>query len=340
MYKQAAIAFLVATLLLAAVCTAQRSPNLGAPGFGAANPGIASISGRVVTMDGHPMENARVELRDALNGASLQSAYTNSAGQFEIANVAAGRYLLVASAGLDETSANVQVSQISDHTELILRLPRSFADASAGNSQTVSVQQMKVPSKARSALKHAQEALAKQRLDEAWKEVGKALSIDPMYAEALVLRGILKLENHDATGARADMEEAVKDDPGFSMGYIALGATYNSLSLFDDALRALDRGVAMSPNSWQGYYEMGKANIGKGDFEAALRQLDKAQHFAPENYAPLHLVKAHALLGLKAYDEAVAELEAYLTRNPNGQDSANARDTLQQVRAFVAKKGK
>jgi Tfp pilus assembly protein PilF len=335
MCKQAAIGFLVVTLLLATVCTAQRSHSLGP-----ANAGMASISGRVVSLDGHPTENARVEVRDALSNAALQSAYTNSAGQFEIANVAAGRYLVVATSGLDEASATVQVAQISQPVEVILRLPRTFAEESAGNSQTVSVQQMKVPSKARSALKRAKEALAKQRFDEAWKEVGKALSLDPTYAEALVFRGILKLEKHDAAGARADMEEAVKDDPGYPMGYLALGATYNSLSRFDDALRVLDRGVALAPNSWQGHYEMGKAYVGKGDFQAALRQLDKAQQLAPDTYAPLHLVKAHALLGLKAYNEAVAELEAYLTRNPKGQDSDKARDTLQQVRAFVAKNGK
>ena len=192
------------TLLLAAVCAAQRSVSRGP-----VNAGMASISGRVVSLDGHPAENARVELRDVLTGSSLQSAYTNSAGQFEIGNLAAGRYHVVASTRLDEASASVQVSQFPQPVEVILRLPRTFAEASAGDNHTVSVQQMRVPSKARSALKHAQEALAKQRFDEAWKEVGKALSLDPMYAEALVLRGILKLEKNDAAGERADMEEAV-----------------------------------------------------------------------------------------------------------------------------------
>jgi tetratricopeptide (TPR) repeat protein len=301
---------------------------------------MASIAGRVVTLDGHPTENARVELRDALTGSSLQSAYTNPAGQFAINNVAAGRYLVVASSGLDQASESIQVTQMSQNPELTLRLPRSFADTSAGDAQTVSVRQMQVPGKARTALKHAREALAKQRFDEAWREVSKALALDPMYAEALVLRGILKLEKNDVMGARIDMEEAVKDDPGFSMGYMALGATYNALSLFDDALRVLDRGVAISPVSWQGYYEMGRAYLGKGDFQASLRQLDKAEQLAPKEFAPMHLIRAHALLGLKAYNDAVAELEAYLSRNPKGQDSDTARDTLQQVRSFMARNAK
>jgi hypothetical protein len=44
--------------------------------------------------------------------------------------------------------------------------------------------------------------------------VDKALSLYPAYAEALVLRGILKLDRNDAAGVRADMEEAVKRGSG------------------------------------------------------------------------------------------------------------------------------
>jgi predicted Zn-dependent protease len=330
MRKQAAFVLSIATLFLAAMCAAQ----------GPGNRGTGSVSGRVVTLDGHPTENARVELRDTLTGTSVQSAYTNPAGQFEISNVPAGSYVVVATSGLDEARENIQVSRMGSHSDVILRLPRSLADISAGNANTVSVQQMKVPGKAHSAFKRAQEALAKAHLDVAWKEVGKALSLYPVYSEALVLRGVLKLDQHDVAGARADMEEAVKDDPGYAMGYIALGATCNAQALYDDALRTLDRGVALSPTSWQGYFEMGKAYLGKGDFRAALRQLDKAQQFAPDSYPPVHLVKAHALLGLKAYNQAVAELEAYLSQRPTGQDSDQARDTLQQVRAFMARNGK
>ena len=323
-------AIVIAMLFLAAACAAQVRGNRG----------TGSVSGRVVTLDGHPAENARVELRDSLTGTCLHSAYTNPSGQFEISNVLAGNYLVVATSGLDEARENVQVSQLGSHSDVVLRLPRTFNETSAGDANTVSVQQMKVPGKAHSALKRAQEALVKAHLDVAWKEVTRALSLYPMYAEALVLRGVLKLDRNDLAGARADMEEAVKDDPGYAMGYIALGATYNAQALYDDALRTLDRSVAMSPTSWQAYYELGKAYLGKGDYQTALRQLDKAQQFAPDTYAPVHLVKAHALLGLKAYSQAIAELEAYLARNPKGQDSDQARETLQQVRALVAQNGK
>jgi hypothetical protein len=53
----------------------------------------------------------------------------------------------------------------------------------------------------------------------------------------------------------------------------------------------------------------------------------------------MHLVKAHALLGLKNYTEAQNELEAFLTRDPNGVDSAQVRHTLDEVKSFTARGG-
>ena len=48
-------------------------------------------------------------------------------------------------------------------------------------------------------------------------------------------------------------------NPGYVLGYFALGATYNALARFNDALRILERGPALSPTDCRAYYEMGKA---------------------------------------------------------------------------------
>ena len=106
---------------------------------------MAVITGRVVTLAELPAVNVRVELRDTLSGISLHSAYTNTVGQFEIHDVAPGHYLVVATSGLDEVSEGILVSHMFSAPDLILRLPRTFAHASAGDANSVSVQQIKVP---------------------------------------------------------------------------------------------------------------------------------------------------------------------------------------------------
>ena len=98
------------------------------------------------------------------------------------------------------------------------------------------------------------------------------------------------------------------------------------------------RGIALDPTSWQGYFELSKALLAKQNYEASLRNANKAFDLAPKDYPPLHLVRAHIYLGLKNYDQAMAELEGYLEHAPKDPTSEQARKTLDQVRAFVATK--
>jgi regulator of sirC expression with transglutaminase-like and TPR domain len=69
-----------------------------------------------------------------------------------------------------------------------------------------------------------------------------------------------------------------------------------------------------------------------------LRQINRAAQLGPEKYAAMHMVRAHAYLGLKDYQQAVAELEQVILANPSGTESAQARQTLGQVKAFMASK--
>ena len=47
------------------------------------------------------------------------------------------------------------------------------------------------------------------------------------------------------------------------------------------------------------------------------------------------LTAAHAYLGLQNYRQAIPELEQYLGKSPAGPNSAAARQTLEQARAFA-----
>ena len=297
----------------------------------------ASLSGTVRTADDKPVPDARVELREATTGSVAASGYTNFGGGFEFSNVVAGSYEIVASSGLDEARERVSVQ--TDLSTVNLRLMRvASADGSAGNNSTVSVAQLKVPEKAREENKKAQEAMQKRDVANAWKHVNKALQITPQFTGGLTTRALLELDESKVDAAIADLENAVKLDAGYGLSFLVLGAAYNQQRHFDDAIRALDHGVALMPNYWQGYYELAKAYLGKSDLAHAREQLDRCSQQAPASYAPLHLVKANLDLATHDYPAAMAELEAYLDREPNSPNSNEARKALGQVKAFLAKK--
>jgi len=297
--------------------------------------GTGTVSGTVTMATGQPARDCRIELHDLSNGRPAAATYTLPNGSFELDRVPVGHYELVASSGLNEAREQIDVEGVS--APLTVRLAGDVSSNALEHS-TVSVAQLKIPGKARHRLEKAQHLADKNKLDQARTEVDKALKIAPQYAAALTLRGILAMQQGNAAEALTDLQAAVRNDPNYAMGQIVLGSAYNMLGRFDDAIRQLSRAETIAPAAWQLHFELGKALLGKGDFEQSLRQAAKAAELNDWDYAPVHLVIAHAYLGLKNYEQAVAQLEQYLARAPHGAGSASARQTLDQVKAFVASK--
>jgi tetratricopeptide (TPR) repeat protein len=178
----------------------------------------------------------------------------------------------------------------------------------------------------------------KGKTADANKHLAKALELCPNYADALTLRGIFELNQKDSQSAIADLDKAIKADSNYAMAYMVLGSAFNMESKFDEALRVLQRGESLAPNYWQAHFEMGKSYIGKADYPAALRQLERAESLAPGQYPLIYLLRAHALMALKQYPDATVALQAYLQKDPQGRNSAQAHKMLEQAQAFMARK--
>lgn len=323
-----------AFLLLTAPLSAQ-TQGLPIRSFGQHSDNTLTIS--VHDKAGQPIADARVDVRAVMSTGGHYSGYTNRAGMLELTGLGDGTYEVAAQKGVVQSTDRVEVG--AGLAAVALRIDTDDpAGADVGsNGATVSLAQYKVPKKAREEFKKAESALNDRKTEEAEKHLAKALEIHPEYADALTMRGIMNLEQKNYDAAISDLDHAIKADPGYAMAYIAMGATFNMTQRFDEALQSLDRGVALAPQSWQAYFEMAKAQVGKSSYEAAIRSADKAQAFSNGTYPLIHLLKAHAMLALKQYDPAMGELQAFLDQAPKAPQAENARTTLEQVRAFVAK---
>lgn len=289
----------------------------------------------VRTATGQPADDARVELRRQDLGTATITGYTNAAGIADMTEVPGGDYVVVVTYKLSQAESHENLG-FGEHN-LAYTLSSDKTGADIGNATSVSVAAYRVPDKAKKEYGKAQNALAKDNPDEALSHLNKAVELYAQYADALTLRAIVRMDKQDTSGALADLNAAIQSDPACSLAYFALGSVYNATDRFADAQLALQSGLRLDPKSWQGYFELGKALVGKGEYQAGIDQLSKAQDFSSNKYAPIHLVKAHAMLALKQYPGAMAELQAFITQAPNDSRAANARETLDRVNAFVEK---
>lgn len=320
-------------------CLAQR-PGENSPYFGPHTPNdslardnTSIISGIVKDMHDAPLKDVRVELTDG-NGALVGSTYTNVAGRFEFDRVPSGPYTVVATSGLAQSSERLQTNAWNNSIAIHLAASDVPRDGIQGDS--VSVAQLKIPGKARDEYRKAHAAMEKEKLDQASRHLEKALTIAPNYADALTLRAVLELNHQNSQGAKADLDKAIQADPNFAMAYLVMGSALNMESKFDDALRSLQRGESLAPNSWQAHFEMAKAYIGKEEYQQALTHLQRAESMAPADYPLIYLLEAHAHLAMKQYPQAMTALQAYLQKEPEGPNSAEARKMLEKAQAFVS----
>jgi Flp pilus assembly protein TadD len=328
--------FLLSIVLAAVTAAAQfpsRDNNLGAYDFQHA------ISGSVRDTTNRPISGVRVELQDCVNSRVIATTYTYPNGSFELRDVPKGRYEVIAVSGINEARSRIDFPGTG---EVILRITTdaSLADKSAGNKSSVSLSQMKVPGKARKLFQKAMDAFRMSHLDDAFSFVQKALGLYPDYAQALTLRGVMNLQRGDTQSAEPDLQKAVELDYSDDMGFVALASLYNTEGKFEKALQILDRGMTVHPNSWQALAEMARAQIGKHDYEGALKSLAKADNYVPPTVAYLHLFRAQALLGLKNMAGAVTEFQAYLAKEPTGQNAETARKMLGQLNASASTEAK
>ena len=297
---------------------------------------IGRIVGTVVGAAGRALADVLVQVRNISTGSVLASAYTNRAGIFRFEMVPNGRYEVVVAN--NQTALGHELVEVRDSSSVVnLQLNNSDLNRAPAGNGVVSVAEYQIPAKARTDYDKAEKAFREGRLEDVSKYLEKALQVHPGYAAALTLRGMISVQRNDLAAAINDFNKAIRSDSDYARAYGAMAVALNGLSRFDEALRAAQQALSLSPSFWQADYEMAKSYVGKADYQRALQQLNHVQGQMTHNYAPLHLLRARAFLALKNYSDAAAELKFFLGVVPaNDARASQARDALAKINAFLS----
>ena len=198
----------------------------------------------------------------------------------------------------------------------------------------VSANELQAPHEAQAALHQAREALDRRRYPEARKRIARALEIYPKYALALELRGILNLGENHLEEACSDSQQAIEYDPNLGAAYLTLGAAYNRLGHFQEAVVPLNRAAIMLPTAWTVQYEMALAYLGSKKYEAALGAISQAAEknpAEPDNRSSVLYTKARVLLELNDHPGARAAFEQSIQQDPQGHFAQLSQERLERL---------
>jgi tetratricopeptide (TPR) repeat protein len=162
--------------------------------------------------------------------------------------------------------------------------------------------------------------LERGRAAEAEAHATAALAKHPDYPDLHFWLGLVRFRAGDLAGAVAPLERATELNRQFARAQRLLGLVYHALGRYDDALRAVRRGLSRDREVPGGDLEPALLLLDAGDFEGAEQWLLRTVALRPQ-HPDVHVALARARRGLGRADEARAAYREALRVAP-GYDAA------------------
>jgi tetratricopeptide (TPR) repeat protein len=140
---------------------------------------------------------------------------------------------------------------------------------------------------------------------------------------------------NDYASAAHHFKEVTRLDPLRAGAYINLGAVYNRLEQFDDAIPVLRRGIQLDSHRAEGFYNLGLVHRRKGQIDLAIEAYREATRVNPR-MADAHYNLANLYSEKERYGLAIAHYKHALELRPNWE---KAEEGLAQAEAALAEQG-
>ena len=136
----------------------------------------------------------------------------------------------------------------------------------------------------------------------------------------------------DFLGAAHHFKEVTRYDPLRAGAYINLGAIYNRLGRYDEAITILRRGIQLDPTRGEGYYNLGLVHRQMEHWDLAIASYREAVRINPK-LSEAHFNLANLLLELDKYANAIAHYKLALRDRPSWPEARQGLDMAEEAYA-------
>ncbi len=339
-FRPAIMLNLTRWLVVASLCVSACSSR----SHGQTSPTTFTVYGTVRWPDGSPAPRVVVQISSHAN-PSLE-VFTNDLGRYEISSLPRGRYWLTAidrsNPGVFSDAIEVETVRTSPPRLLInlyLRAGPKVQDRRHAKASTVSLKEaaQHVPKSARKAFEQAQAFRSKNRSDRALECLNRAIEVFPQYFQAFAERGHLRISLMQPGEAAADFSRALELNDRYEPALRGLGICRFQEGQWEDAITYFERAVSEAPANAVDRLFLGICNARLDRRDVARAALQKALAIDPVGAARAHVHLAHLSIRENQPQNAIAELEAYLTAVPDAPDADSQRSLILRLRRQLTK---
>jgi tetratricopeptide (TPR) repeat protein len=198
---------------------------------------------------------------------------------------------------------------------------------------TTSVTSLEAPKDAKKAYEKAIAAIKKKKVDEAQRELEKAVSLYDRYAAAWYELGSIYEFQQKADDARAAYEKALKADSRFVKPYLQLAGMAAREQKWQEVIDTTDRVLKLNPYDYPGaYFYNAVANLNTQRLDAAEKSAREGLKVDEFRRIPkLEHVLGVVLAQKNDLSGAAEHMKAYLKFVPNGNDADFVRGQLAEI---------
>jgi Carboxypeptidase regulatory-like domain/Tetratricopeptide repeat len=299
-----------------------------------------SISGHVSDNQRTPIADLRVELLNEVDTV-IQTSKTDGSGLFVFRKLSDGTFQVrVQTYGTNYVSQTkrVELSRPSGFgvafEEVDFALSTVRGTSSSSKPGVVFAQD--VPEQARKQYQKATELLQKERRQEGFAALSKAIEIYPQYFDALEMLGSEHVKQQEYEHAIPPLKKAVEINVRAYPSWYALGVAQYNLKLLPEAVESLRRAVSLNEKSINANLWLGTLLRHTGRLDEAETFLKQANLLAEAKVADAHWQLALLFNQLKRFKEAADELELFLKFQPDARDADKIKKLIQRLREQTA----
>jgi len=240
-------------------------------------------------------------------------------------------------------------AQLSGYRSSVIQLAqrRSMDDPDVGviilhrmgkdEGSTVSMTFMMAPKDAKKAYEKGLEALKKKKTEDAAKELQKAVTSYPKFADAWFRLGALQMDQKNIEGARDSFAKAIAADPKLVTPYVDLAILDAREAKWKEVAENTGKAIRLDPVDFPvAFYFDALANYNLQNFEVAEKSARQLQKLDTQHRFPLaDRILASVLAERKDYPGAAQQMRNYLKFAGTGKDADDVRGQLQQLEKLI-----